>query len=110
MPGSPCPQTAMLAALSRVQGSARAVAASVTEARGRMHLLRATTWRRHGGCSLAAAAACTFISCHSDDPDDTLQAYAQLALLACDRRGVRRLSPPQTKRAQSTTRPIKHKR
>jgi hypothetical protein len=56
-----------------------------------MHLLRASAWRRHGCAALAAAALCTFISSYSNDPEDTLHAYAQLALLANDRQGAPRI-------------------
>jgi hypothetical protein len=76
-----------------MQGNSRSVAAAVTEARGRMHLLRSSTWRRHGCASLAAVEACTFIASYSNDPEDTLHAYSQLALVANDRQGSPRLLP-----------------
>lgn len=73
---------------SRVQGAARSIAAGVTEAHGRMHLLRASTWRRHGCASLAVTEACTFLASYSNDPEDTLHAYSQLALVTLDRHGA----------------------
>jgi hypothetical protein len=72
---------------TRVQGAARSVVAGVSEAHGRMHLLRASTWRRHGCASLAVAEACTFLASYSNDPEDTLHAYSQLALVTLDRQG-----------------------
>ena len=57
-----------------------------------MHLVRATAWRRHGSIALAAAEAAAFISCHAGDPEDTMHAYATLALIANDRQGVRCLN------------------
>ena len=54
-----------------------------------MHLLQASTWRRQGCGCLAATAACTFIASYSNDPEDTLHAYAQLALIANERQGAR---------------------
>ena len=74
-----------------VQSSAPATAAAVTEAAGRHHLLRATTWRRHGCLALAATAAATFIACHAHDAEDTVHAYAQLALIAHERSGAQLL-------------------
>jgi hypothetical protein len=71
----------------QAQGEGHACAAAVSEARGRMHLVRATAWRRHGCMSLAAAEAAAFISCHAGDPDDAMHAYAILALIANDRAG-----------------------
>eukprot|EP00892_Ulva_mutabilis_P000945 jgi/Ulvmu1/10851/UM007_0025.1 len=70
-----------------VQGEAPAAAAAVSLARGRMHLVSASVWRRHGCASLAAAEAASFLACHALDLDDTLHAYATLALIANDRQG-----------------------
>lgn len=76
------------AKLALMQGNGRSVAYAVTEARGRMHLLRASAWRRQGCATLAVTAACTFIASYANDAEDTLHAYAQLALLTSDRQGV----------------------
>ena len=59
-----------------------------------MHLVRATAWRRHGSAALAAAEAAAFISCHAGDPEDTMHAYATLALIANDRQGAYCYAPP----------------
>lgn len=72
----------------QVQGEAPAAAAAVSLARGRMHLVSAAVWRRHGCASLAAAEAASFLACHALDPDDTLHAYATLALIANDLQGA----------------------
>jgi hypothetical protein len=71
-----------------IQEDGRAAAAAVSEARGRMHLLRASAWRRHGSITLAATEAATFLRSYAHDPDDTLHAYATLALISNDRQGV----------------------
>lgn len=76
-----------------MQGEAPAAAAAVSVARGRMHLVSASVWRRHGCASLAAAEAASFLSCHTLDPDDTLHAYATLALIANDLQGAAPVSP-----------------
>lgn len=72
----------------QANGEGNACAAAVSEVRGRMHLVRATAWRRHGCVSLAASEAAAFIACHAGDPVDTLHAYATLALIANDRQGT----------------------
>lgn len=84
----------------QAQGEAPAAATAVSVARGRMHLVAATAWRRHGCASLAAAEAAAFLSCHTLDPDDTLHAYATLALIANDLQGV----PPRTPATGSSQR------
>lgn len=85
----------------QAQGEAPAAATAVSVARGRMHLVAATAWRRHGCASLAAAEAAAFLSCHTLDPDDTLHAYATLALIANDLQGV----PPRTPAAACMLKP-----